>query len=940
MPETLYLIDGYAQIFRAYYAIRGGMRSNVTGEPTHAIFGFTGMLLKMFNQFRPHYAAVAVDVSGPTFRDDMYESYKGTREATPEDLTAQIPRVKELISLFGIPIIGVPGLEADDVIATIVQRILDNPEYKDVHVRLVSKDKDLEQLLCDRVSMFDIHTDTLIDTAALYANKGIRPDQVCDYLAMIGDSVDNVPGIDGIGPKTASQLIQEFGSLDGIMANIEKIPGKKRLNIEAGLDKLPLSRALVKLKRDGHFDFDLKDAEISPIDLSGLLPFFKQLGFNKYQEEVKKMAGGHIDDGLFAEVFEAKAEYTAAVSEPTPPVDISIPAYDGPVGSAADGSYTAITTKEALNELTATLKLQKIIAVDTETTGLERTSKLCGISLAWKHGHGVYVPIRSCEPHTHLDEADVLAALKPILEDDTLPKCGHNLKFDARMLKSVGIKLRGVVLDSFLASSLIEPGQAAHKLDTLAEKILHYKMIPLTSLIGSGSNRETIEEVPLNEVTSYAAEDADIALRLAGIYQTKLREEGMDELMLRAEAPLASVLAEMEMNGILCDAEELNRQGEVLGARAAELRQEIQDVAGTAFHVDSPSQIGMILFGRLKLAPGKKTKTGYSTDITELERLVALEDPTKPETSVPRLIVEYRQLTKLIGTYLGNLQASIDPGTGRIHTTFHQIYTATGRLASQGPNLQNIPIRTENGRQIRKAFHAPKGSQLICADYSQIELRVLAHLSGDPMLLESFENNLDIHTSVASQVFGVPIDEVTREQRGQAKTINFGIIYGVTAFGLARRIGGLDVSAASALISEYKAKFPGIDRFLESCIQHATDNGYVATIMGRRRAIPEIMSSNRNQRSLGERLAINSVVQGSAADLIKLAMVNLQNRIDRENLPMRLLLQIHDELVLEAPDADSEAMAKIVTDEMSHAMDLRVPLECSAGIGYDWFSAK
>ncbi|MBW3621963.1 MAG: DNA polymerase I [Armatimonadetes bacterium] len=937
--ETLYLIDGFAQIFRAYYAIRGGMRSPVTGEPTHAVFGFTGMLLKLLREFRPHYVVVATECEGKTFRDDLYPDYKGTRAEIPDDLIAQIPRVFEITEAFGIPVIGAPGLEADDVIATITQRVLDDGCCGDLNIRIVSKDKDLEQLLGDWVTMFDIHNDATIDAAALRENKGIRPDQVIDMLALMGDTVDNVPGVDGIGPKTAAQLIQQYGSIDGIYENIGQIKGKRRENLEKARAHLPLSRELVTLKRAEEFPFSLEAARIRPMDLNRLIPLFQQLGFNRFQDEARRLA---LDAG--------ETPTTEGLSDL---VNVSDPfSIEGNGEDAApsngveefdhggNGQYEAITAREALEELAATLRSQPMIAVDTETTGLERDAKLCGLSFAWEAGHGVYVPILSPEPETHLDEETVLDVLGPVLSDPVVEKCGHNLKFDAQVLLRHGVRLRGVVFDTMLASILMDPSQPAHKLDHLAAEHLRYRMIPITDLIGSGDEQTSIDKVPVDRVTTYAAEDADIALRLYHHLCPKLEERGMVKLVREIESPLAPILAEMEQNGILCDPEELRRQGEILKARAQELRREIQELCGCEFHVDSTHQLAEVLFDKLGFASAKKTKTGRSTDISVLEKLAAQEDRNDPRTAVPRLVIEYRMLTKLISTYLGNLIASVDKETGRIHSQFHQLVTATGRLASHNPNLQNIPVRTDTGRQIRKAFVAPEGACLICADYSQVELRLLAHLSEDPALLDAFERGLDIHTAVAAQVFGVGEGEVTREQRAKAKTINFGIIYGITAFGLARRVEGLDVAGAGALIEDYKRRFPGIDGFMRRCVTEALEAGYVRTVTGRRRAIPEIRERSRTKQMLGERLAINSVVQGSAADLIKAAMVRVMARVEGEGLPLKLLLQIHDELVFEAPAGEAEALAKVVCEEMEAAMSLRVPLVAEAGIGSDWMSAK
>jgi DNA polymerase-1 len=980
MPETLYLIDGYAQIFRAYYAIRSGMHSPVTSEPTNAIFGFTGMLFKLFAEFNPHYVVVAIDAPGKTFRDDLYgqyqqlkqeaqivlppeereavitlpvpvvtseeerrAQYKGTRNATPDDLTAQIPRIFEVIEGFGIPIIGQVGLEADDVIATIVQRLLDDPAYAEVHIRIVSKDKDLEQLIGDRVSLFDIHTDTLINRVALLANKGITPEQVIDMLALMGDTVDNIPGVEGIGPKTAAQLIQQYGSIEGIFAHIEEIKGKRRENLEKAQAHLPISRQLVTLERHADFPFLLEMARVRSPDLNRLLVLFRQLGFNRYQQEAERLAGEQTTS-LAAEpsaVDEDPLDATDPFStDEQPAVSPSLATgllevYE----TAATGDYEAITTAEQLATLVADLKATLLFSFDTETNGLGRDADLVGLSFAWKPGNGIYVPVRSPDPTAHLNTETVLNALRPVLEDPTLFKCGHNLKFDAGVLRKQGIRLRGVVFDSMLASQLLDPSRSS-KLDDLAVSLLNYRMIPITDLIGTGEGQTSVDQVPLDQVTVYAGEDADIALRLYEALQPHLQAQGMEPLQREIEAPLAPVIAEMEANGILCDPEELKRQGETLGQRAAKLREEIQQAAGVEFRVESTQQLAEVLFDKLGFPSPKKTKTGRSTDITVLERLAQQEDLNDPRTAVPRLVIEYRQLTKLISTYLGNLRDAIDPNDGRIHTTFHQLVTATGRLASHNPNLQNIPVRTEIGRQIRKAFHAPSGHCLLCADYSQIELRLLAHYTEDPALVQAFAADQDIHSIVAAQVFHVPLAEVTREQRARAKTINFGIIYGITPYGLARRIEGMDVAAATSLIAEYKQRFPGIQTFLEQCVQEARDQGYVCTLTGRRRAIPEVHSLNRNTQALGERLAINSVIQGSAADLIKAAMVRVQNRIDRDRLPLKMLLQVHDELILETPEEAAEAHAQSVCAEMECAMTLRVPLRAEAGYAYDWMSAK
>jgi DNA polymerase-1 len=937
-PETLYLIDSHAQIFRAYYAIRGGLRSSVTGEPTHAVFGVTGMIIKLLSQFHPQYIVAANDAPGKTFRDDLYAEYKGTRENVPDDLVSQIPRVHELLELFGIPIIGVSGLEADDIIATITQRVLDDPSCNDVQIRIVSKDKDLEQLLGDRVTMFDIHTDTTIDVEALWENKGIKPEQVIDVLALMGDTADNVPGVEGIGAKTAAKLINQFGSIDAIFANIDQIKGKRRENLEKARSHLPLSRTLVTLKHDAELDFSLERARVKPLNPDKLLPLFQQLDFHRFQGEVKRLAAG---DAISPRPEQHSATTTRRERRAALEQETSEILEKGDYDTAATGAYEAITTKAQLNALVETVSEQPMVSVDTETTSLNRDAELCGLSFSWKPGHGVYVPILSPNPGAHLDAETILTALKPVLENPDLPKCGHNLKFDAGILLRNGVKLRGVVFDTMFASLLIDPKQPAHNLDTLALLHLKYKMIPISDLIGEGDAQISIDKVPLEEVVTYASEDTDIVLRLYEIFKPKLAEMGITELVQDIESPLGPILAEMEFNGIVCDKAELGQQSEVIGERIDQLRDEVHEVAGRPFHLESPHQIASVLFDDIGFEPVRKTKGGRpSTDVTVLEALTGKEDVNDPRTTIPGLLIEYRQLRKLQSTYLGQLQSSVREETGRIHTHFYQLTTATGRLKSDGPNLQNIPVRTEVGRQLRKAFTAPDGKKLICADYSQIELRLLAHFSVDPAMLDIFHQNLDIHTSVASQVFDVSMDAVTREQRDKAKTINFGIIYGVSPVGLARRIKGMSVADAATLIDGYKERFPDIERFFQKCIQQALEQGYVSTLTGRRRAIPEIHSPSRVRQSQGERLAINTVIQGSAADLIKVAMVNVQHRIDRDSLPLKLLLQIHDELVFETPEETTKEQAAIVCEEMEQAMTLRVPLETEAGIGDNWMAAK
>ena len=951
--DTVYIIDTHAEIFRSYYAIRTGLTSSVTGEATHAVFGFAGTLIRILMELEAKYIVAAIDTPGGTFRNELYSEYKANRSPAPDDLVTQIHRILQLLEAFGILTLGRPELEADDIIASVTQAILDDPEAGDVDVSIISRDKDLEQLLCDRVTMLDLHNDKIVDERSLWETKGIKPSQVIDVLSLMGDTSDNVPGVDKIGLKTAAQLIQQYGSIDGIFENIDEIKGKRRENLEKARSQLALAQELVTLKRDAALDFSLEQARVKPLDLQKIRPLFQELELKRYEQVVTKLAGGDTES------VTAPATRKERVAELAQKTDAILD--KGSYDTAETGDYSAVVTLDALNDLVETLSTQEIISFDTETDGLDREAKLCGLSFSWQPKQGVYVPVRSPQPENHLDTDTVLAALKPILENPALPKCGHNLKFDTSILIRNGVKLQGVAFDTLLASQLVDARTPSHNLDTLALLHLEHKMISFEELTrdandatsadeaaepgglfeAEGARQKTIDEVPLAQATVYAAEDADITLRLYQFLTPKLEALGITELVREIESPLAPILAEMEYNGIVCDKAELERQSGVIEKLVDARQKEIHEIVGYPFNIDSPSQLVQILFEKLGFKPVKRTRGGkISTDVTVLEALSLREDVNDPKTSVPRLIIDYRQYRKLQSTYLAQLQNAIDERTDRIHTHLYQLTTATGRLKSDGPNLQNIPVRTEIGRQLRRAFRAPEGHKLICADYSQIELRILAHFSEDESLLETFTQDLDIHTAVASQVFEVPAELVTRELRDKAKTINFGIIYGVSPTGLSRRIKGMTVKEAAALIDDYKTRFPGIDRFLQQCVQQASDHGYVSTLTGRRRAIPEIYSTNRSQRSLGERLAINTVVQGSAADLMKAAMVNVQHRIDADKLPLKMLLQIHDELVLETPEPLAAEHAGIVCEEMENAMSLLVPLRTEAGIGDNWMTAK
>ncbi len=1021
VAPTLYLIDGYAQFFRAYHAIRTPMSSPVTKEPTNLTFGFVGMLLKLLKGAGSMggpagHVAVALDVSGDTgtFRSKIDPAYKATRPPPPEDLPRQVERCLALLRAIGVPLIGSEGFEADDCIATIVEQL--GRERPEASVRIVSKDKDLKQLLTDTdggargrgsVALYDIHSDELIDAAKLKEETGLRPAQVADMLALMGDTVDNVKGVDGVGPKTSAELIGQYGTLANLIEHAAEIKGKRGENLRTAVaeGRLKKSLELVRLRHDVPITFDLDAAATTRIKLEALLPILKELGFNRYQDEVRALlgqpaaaapaesahAGPRAGPGTPAGTHAAAEPDGAGLFSGTPGLFDAEPGTPS-AARAANPHYRCVRTRKDLDTLLKELKGAACFALDTETTGLSfNDAKLCGLSFSTKGGTGWYVPVRSPTPGEHLDEATVLGALRPLLEDPGRCICGHNLKFDLLILRAAGVDFRvaprgdggvhavepyaqsnaapmAACFDSMVASFLIDSGRSSHGLDSLALALLGHTNISISELIGSGPQQRTFDTVPLDLATQYAAEDADMALRLRETMLPQLRAMGLHDLFARVEMPLVQVLAELEFNGIHVDPAELDRQRERLAGQIKAIRSKIDDAAhealGRTFNPESPKQLAAALFNKktdaepgLGIASVKRTKTGHSTDVEVLEKLAA--DPAIT-TPIPALIVEHRQLTKLVGTYLVALKAAIHPRTRRIHCSFHQTVAATGRLASSDPNLQNIPIRTDVGREIRRAFVAPPGRTLVSADYSQIELRILAHLSKDPGLMQAFAEDQDIHTAVAAQINGVPLDKVSKDQRAGAKMVNFGIVYGITAFGLARRLGCPNEQAAE-IINAYKKRFSGITTFLQECIDQAQRHGHVRTMLGRRRPITDIDSTNPSKRAFAERIAINSVVQGSAADLIKLAMIDLQARIDQANpakgasplslggagggssLPLadvRMLLQIHDELVFEAPVEGAKAAQALIVERMENAMALSVPLKADSSVAGNWFEGK
>lgn len=972
----IYVVDGHAQFFRAYFAIRGGMTSPTTNESTQMVFGYVSMLMKLLREQQPTHLVLVIDAAGDqeTFRSQLYPQYKANRPSPPIDFSGQVQRCLEFTRLFGIPIFAIAGVEADDVIATIARRV--RRERPELRMRIVSRDKDLAQLVDSKTSLFDPQTTRDLGPEELFETKGVRADQVADMLALMGDTSDNIPGVDGIGPKTAAQLITTYGSLDGVLANLASLTPKRRDAIIAAQDKLALARKLVALKEDCEIDFSYESARVDTkrADSVAVVELLRTLGFGRLRSEVETMLTGKsvahevaaaaptpqvaarqaaataprrqrsaaqdaMDAPLFAQLHEARSDGAGQDVEGVIPSD-------HPVRAA---QYSVLRTATEIEAALADARLAARdggrIAFDTETDSLNLIeAKLCGISLSWREGQGVYIPTRSPDLKSHCSCDEVVAMLRPFLEDAALAKVAHNAKFDMHVLRRHAINVQGLVGDSMIASYVLDASRMSHSLDALARTHLSYTCISIKDLIGSGEFQRTFDQVDLALAGPYAAEDADIAGRLDRLLTGRIESQGLESLYREVEVPLIAVLAEIEFNGILVDAAELQRQCDRLEAQTETFRASIAAMAPHPFNPDSPKQLAAILFNAptdsppgLGLKSVRKTQGGQSTDVEVLEKLSA--DPSV-ESELPARMIEYRTLRKLVGTYLVALRKAIQPTTGRIHASFHQTGTATGRLSSSDPNMQNIPIRSELGREIRRAFVAAPGYQLLSCDYSQIELRVLAHLANDPAMIAAFLSDIDIHTAVAAEVNGIDPSAVTPQQRSGAKMVNFGIIYGITPFGLARRLGGSTSPArAREIIDDYRQRFSSIDAFLAKCVAQAKQQGYVETMLGRRRAVPEVLSPNGVERALGERVAINTVVQGTAADIIKVAMVQIHQALPRAFPNVRMLLQIHDELVFEVPSEQLEHVAQWVVQKMETAVQLRVPVRVESSHGTNWFDA-
>ena len=911
MAKKLYIIDGHAHIYAAYFAPMRQQLTSPSGEPTKATYIFTAAILGLIQRLKPDMLAVALDSKVPTFRSEIYKEYKAHRPPMPDDMPAQIDRIEQILEAMNIPILRLDGFEADDIIGTLAKKVA----AKGDDVLICTKDKDVLQLLDDHISAFDIKTDTRTDVAAMAEQMGITPEQFLDCLALQGDKVDNVPGIPDVGPKTALEWIRKYGSIENLYKHADEIKGKRGENLRKFKDNVTLSRKLVIINCNVPVKIDYKNLALKKFNEPRLAQIFTELGFSRMLTQL----------GLSP----AAAAQPAAAAAPVPAQDLTKPLS----AKTVSHDYQLIETQKKFDSFITKLKKQKLFALDTETTSLDpMRADLVGISFSWQPHKAFYLPVRAPMGTKHLDLATVRKKIAPILADEKVKKIGQNIKYDMLVLQNAGLFIKGIYFDTMVASYCLDPQRSSHSIDNMSLDFLNYECIPISALIGKGKNQLTFDMVDLAAACEYAAEDADITFQLYDYFKARLEKEPLlKKLFEDLEMPLVSVLAVMEYNGVSLDTALLKKMSGEITDELETLTDKIYEQAGETFNVDSPKQLSAILFDKLGLTPIRIGKAGRSTDAAVLEELRHQHPVIEP-------ILQHRMLSKLKNTYLDKLGSLINPRTGRVHASFNQTVTATGRLSSSDPNLQNIPIRTEIGRKVRSAF-VPKQKKdcILSADYSQVELRLLAHFSKDKVLTAAFAADRDIHRFVASQIFDVPINKVTDEMRSRCKAVNFGIIYGQGAFGLSRSIG-ISQAEAKKFIDDYFARYSSIREFMDECVKNAKKTGYAETILNRRRKIPNLTSKNANKRAQARRLAVNTVIQGSAADLIKVAMVNIQKKIEEKDLPVKMILQVHDELVFELPAGEAEKHAKWIEKEMAGAIKLDVPLKVDISYGPTWLN--
>ena len=899
--QLLVLVDGSSYLYRAFFAMPP--LTNSRGEPTGAVYGVVNMLRKLLADYQADYVAVVFDAKGKTFRDELFEQYKAHRPPMPDDLRAQIEPLHAIVRASGLPCLVVEGVEADDVIGTLAQQAA----AAGIDTLISTGDKDMAQLVDDHITLINTMSNTVLDRQGVVEKFGIAPEQIVDYLALVGDTSDNIPGVPKVGPKTAVKWLTAYGSLDNLVAHAGEIPGKVGENLRAHLEQLPLARQLATIHCQVRLDVTPTELRPQPADIAALSDLYRHMEFKTWLRQLQEQGGAQPDE-------------SAADPPPAP----------------TTSHYDTVLSTEAFETWLTRLEQAELFAFDTETTSLDyMQAQIVGVSFAVTPGEAAYVPLA----HDYLDAPaqlardTVLDRLRPLLEDSAHAKLGHNLKYDMSVLANHGIRLAGIAHDTMLESYVLNSTASRHDMDSLSRKYLDHATITFQDIAGKGAKQLTFNQIPVEQAAPYAAEDADITLRLHQHFWPQLAQApSLASLYQEIEIPLVSVLSRMERTGVLVDAAMLRQQSEELAATMAEHERRAHELAGQAFNLSSPKQIQEILYGKLGLPVNFKTPTGQPSTGEEALQELADQHP------LAALILDYRALSKLKSTYTDRLPEQINPRSGRVHTSYHQAVAATGRLSSSDPNLQNIPIRTPEGRRIRQAFIAPPGYKIVAADYSQIELRIMAHLSGDERLLHAFASNIDIHTATAAEIFGVAPAEVSGEQRRNAKAINFGLIYGMSAFGLARQLG-IERNAAQQYIDLYFARYPGAKQFMDRTRQQAREQGYVETIFGRRLYLTDINARQQQRRQYAERAAINAPMQGTAADIIKRAMLRADAWLRDTGIDAKMIMQVHDELVFEVATGAVEESVTGIERCMKEAATLSVPLMVDIGIGMNWDEA-
>lgn len=890
--NLLILIDGSSYLYRAFHALPA--LSNSKGKPTGAVYGLTNMLRKLLTDYKPHYIAMVFDAKGKTFRDELYPKYKANREAMPNDLCLQIEPIHQIVKALGLPILMIEGVEADDVIGTLSKQA----EHHGLKTLISTSDKDLAQLVDNHITLVNTMTGSVLNQEGVKEKFGIEPNQVIDYLALVGDPIDNIPGVTGVGPKTAAKWLQEFGSLNQIISQADNIPGKVGGNLRQSLPLLPLSKQLATIKLDVSLPIQFSDLKKTEADKGMLIKLFQELEFKSWLAEL-----------LAEETNLNQEKYT---------------------------HYETITTEDRLTNWLKKINSAGTLSLKLETTDTNyMDAEIIGLSFAIETGEAAYLPIQHDSRFPQLPSDLVWKKLKPLLENPLIKKIGHHLKYDLKILHNHQINLKGITYDVMLESYLLDSASSTHDLTSLALKYLGRRMIHLADITGKGLKEVDFNQIDLTTATKYAAEKADILLQLHQLLWPRInKESGLKTIYNEIELPLLPVLAQIEQQGVLIDAMLLKQQTEDLEKRLLELEKEIFSISKMHFNLNSPKQLQEILFNQLKLPILQKTPKGQPSTADGVLQELAME------YLFPKLIIEHRGLTKLITTYTKKLPLLVNTKTHRIHTDYNQTVASTGRLSSSDPNLQNIPIRTIEGRRIRQAFVAPQGYQIIKADYSQIELRIMAHMSNDPTLLHAFEQNLDIHAATAAEVLSLPIEKVSSEERRKAKVINFGLIYGMSAYGLGKELG-LDREAAQNYIDRYFTRYPNVKAYMQQTTEKAHAQGFVETLTGRRLYLPDINSSQIPRRKAAERAAINAPLQGTAADIIKKAMISIAKWLEEHHtIDAKMIMQVHDELVFEVAEKNIDQMISVIRDHMMNAAHLKVPLQVSIGTGPNWNEAS